>query len=99
MKTPTYPTTSASPGRVYNESPFNPLPSVPSPFRLALTMMATDALKVAAGFLIVTGVGGLLLLSAAIASHNLPAAIAMVLVTCFGSGFAGYAITKARSFA
>lgn len=94
----TPPTSPANPGRAYYDMPFQPLTTVPEPFRLALGMVAKDLLKMAAGFALVTGVGGLLLMSVVIGSHNLPAAIATVLVTCFGVGFAGYVITRARGF-
>lgn len=94
----TQPTTSASPGRAYFDLPFQPLTAIPEPLRLAGQMLVVDLLKAAGVVVLLGGIGGILLMSAAIASHNLPAAIGMVLVTCFGTGLVGYVSTKARAF-
>lgn len=96
----TPPTSPASPGTAtFGEVPFRPLTPIPGPFRLAGEMFLSDCLNFFAGLALVGGAGGLLLMSAAISSHSLPAAIAMLLVSCFGAGFTGYVITKARGFA
>lgn len=94
----TKPSTPAAPGRAYFDLPFRPLTAVPEPLRLAGQMLVRDLLNLLGMGVMAVAVAGLLLMSAAIASHSLPAAIGMVLVGCFGASFSGYVLSKARSF-
>lgn len=96
----TTPHSPAAPGAGAPNNPtFRPLSAIPEPMRLAGSLLLRDLIDVAVGWGVIVGTGGLILLSIVGSTNNLPAAIALLLVSCFGSGFAGYVITKARGFA
>lgn len=96
----TEPTTPASPGRAFFDLPFRPLTAIPSPMRLALCDLAADLFRGVALGMFLLAVPACWMLARALAQQALPlpSAVGAVLVTCFGAGFVGYAVTKARGF-